>query len=99
MSTVNCRNCNTPNPAGSKFCNNCGTALPPTTSLICPSCKTANPRSLLYCDNCGTRLVQQEGPPAKPKQRPAEQEAAGEEAPSPGHRAFSLPARQSGSTV
>lgn len=96
MSTVNCRNCNAPNPAGSKFCNNCGTALPPATKLICPSCKTPNPRSLLYCDNCGTRLVQQESQPPKPKQRPASQETAGEEPPAPSHRAFTLPAREPG---
>jgi hypothetical protein len=99
MSTVNCRNCNALNPAGSKFCNNCGTPLPPGTKLICPSCKTPNPRDLLYCDNCGTRLVQQEAPPPKPKPRPADQENEGEEPTSPAHRAFSLPTRQQGNTV
>lgn len=101
MSTVACRNCSAPNPAGSKFCNNCGTPLPPSTKLICPNCKTANPRDLLYCDNCGTRLVQQQPaqPPAKPKVRQAAQEPESEEPAAPAPRAFSLPSRQSGSAI
>lgn len=90
MSTVNCRVCNAPNPAGSKFCNKCGGTLGPRTTLMCPNCEAPNPHHLLYCDNCGTRLVEDslttddkerdEPEPARPPQ------------------AFSLPSRPPGDT-
>src|SRR5262249_6050094 len=40
-------------PAGSKFCNHCGAAFPPT----CPSCGHANPPGAKFCSNCGTSLA------------------------------------------
>ena len=84
-----CRECDTPNTPGSKFCNNCGARLPLGTNLICPNCETPNPRNRVFCDNCGTRLVKEKTPkvPGKP----------GEPA-SSGTKAFSLPARPPGDT-
>lgn len=83
-----CRECNTPNTPGSKFCNNCGARLPLGTNLICPNCETSNPRNRVFCDNCGTRLVKEETPkaPGKPEE------------PTGGTKAFSLPARPPGET-
>jgi hypothetical protein len=82
-----CRHCAAENPPGSKFCNNCGTTLPPSTHILCPNCQTANPRNRLYCDACGTRLVKEAPPPTKP---PAEEQS--------GIKRFDLPARPPGDT-
>lgn len=94
MSTVTCSNCKSQNTEGSKFCNNCGAALPLSTHITCPNCQVRNPRNLLYCDNCGTRLLpigelsseREEEKPPKPESR---------EAP----KAFSLPAREPGNEL
>jgi membrane protease subunit (stomatin/prohibitin family) len=51
--TVNCPNCQTPNPASSKFCNNCGTRM---GAQACPNCQTENPAGSKFCNNCGTKL-------------------------------------------
>jgi membrane protease subunit (stomatin/prohibitin family) len=51
--TINCPNCQTPNPASSKFCNNCGTRL---GALVCPTCQTENPAGSKFCNSCGTKL-------------------------------------------
>lgn len=92
MNGINCRNCNKTNPLGSKFCNNCGTALPPQTTQICSNCGTANPQNRLYCDSCGHRLVA-----AAP--RPNEEKPASETPSSPPARhGFSLPSRRPGDT-
>jgi hypothetical protein len=88
--TILCRECNTANTPGSKFCNNCGARLPPSTNLLCPNCGTPNPRNRFYCDNCGTRLVRDE--------RPVEPESKGDEPPTTGVKVFSLPARKPGDT-
>ena len=47
-----CLNCGTDNPAGSKFCNDCGERL----SVVCPSCGTANQLGARFCHECGTAL-------------------------------------------
>lgn len=92
MNGINCRNCNKPNPLGSKFCNNCGTPLPPQTTQICGNCGTANPQNRLYCDSCGHRLVA-----AAP--RPSEEKPASETPSStPARHGFSLPSRRPGDT-
>jgi hypothetical protein len=82
-----CRHCAAENPFGSKFCNNCGTTLPPSTHILCPNCQTSNPRNRLYCDECGTRLIKEAPAPDKP---PAEEQA--------GARRFDLPMRPPGDT-
>jgi hypothetical protein len=84
--TIICRTCNTENPLGSKYCNNCGTVLPPSTSIICPNCQTPNPRNRLYCDECGTKLVKE----ATPSSKPTEEQ--------PSVKRFDLPSRPPGET-
>ncbi len=91
MSTVTCTNCNAQNTEGSKFCNNCGVALPLSSHITCPNCAVRNPRNLMYCDNCGTRLL----PTGElSSEREEDKESKGESREAP--RAFSLPARDPG---
>jgi membrane protease subunit (stomatin/prohibitin family) len=52
--TVTCPNCSTANPAGAKFCNNCGTQL--TGTVKCPNCGHENSAGSKFCNNCGTKL-------------------------------------------
>ncbi len=84
-----CPECQSANTPGSKFCNNCGHRLPPSTSLICPNCSTPNPRDRFYCDNCGSRLV---------KESPASKGPEEEKPLSQTGTFFSLPARPPGQT-
>lgn len=87
--TITCPNCQAANTPGSKFCNNCGNRLPPSTSLICPNCNTPNPRDRFYCDNCGSRLVKDQKEPAQePEEKPSLNTGS----------FFSLPARPPGQT-
>lgn len=85
-----CRSCGLNNPAGSKFCNHCGSSLALGTTLLCPNCQTPNPSDLLYCDTCGTRLLEESLPVEEP------------ERPDPAlsrPQAFSLPSRPAGETA
>ncbi len=50
---MKCPNCNFENPAGAKFCNECGTKL----ELICPQCRKSNPSESKFCNECGQRLI------------------------------------------
>lgn len=52
--TVACPKCGTANPAGAKFCNNCGAKLAAT--IACPNCGHENPPGAKFCSNCGTKL-------------------------------------------
>jgi len=54
--TVACPNCGTANPAGAKFCNNCGTKLGPAV-VNCANCGHENPAGAKFCSNCGTELT------------------------------------------
>ena len=45
-----CPNCAAENPAGSRFCGNCGASL----SQICASCGAANDPGMRFCTQCGT---------------------------------------------
>lgn len=83
-----CKSCQTANPLGSKFCNNCGDRLPPSTQILCPHCGNPNPSKHIYCDHCGKKLTG-ENLPQEPK--PEEQKS--------GREMFSLPARPPGSTI
>jgi len=47
---VTCPACGTQNPAGAKFCVECGTGL----AAGCPSCGTVNPPGAKFCAECGT---------------------------------------------
>jgi class 3 adenylate cyclase/tetratricopeptide (TPR) repeat protein len=49
---VICPNCSSENEPGSKFCNECGTAL----SAGCPNCGATNKPGARFCNECGTAL-------------------------------------------
>lgn len=50
---MTCPNCGFGNPAGAKFCNNCGQKLP----AGCPQCGQVNPEGARFCNNCGFKLA------------------------------------------
>lgn len=49
---MRCPNCQTINPAGAKFCLECGNRL-----IVCPRCGTVNPPSAKFCIECGLALT------------------------------------------
>ncbi len=49
---MQCPSCKADVPVGSKFCGQCGTALP----HVCPACGHGNPAQNKFCAECGTRL-------------------------------------------
>jgi membrane protease subunit (stomatin/prohibitin family) len=51
---VACGKCGTANPAGSKFCNNCGSLLSAATK--CSKCGFENAVGAKFCNNCGNKL-------------------------------------------
>jgi len=61
--TAPCPKCNTAVPAGSKFCGNCGNAMP--APAACPKCKAAVPAGAKFCGNCGAPMAA--APTACPK--------------------------------
>jgi class 3 adenylate cyclase/tetratricopeptide (TPR) repeat protein len=50
--TTRCDACGTDNPATSRFCGSCGSAL----GERCPSCSAPNVRGFRFCGTCGTAL-------------------------------------------
>jgi membrane protease subunit (stomatin/prohibitin family) len=50
-----CSNCGTALPPGAKFCPACGNAIA-AASGVCPKCGTANAADAKFCVNCGTAL-------------------------------------------
>ena len=59
--TVACAKCGTQNPAGAKFCSNCGATqqAPEHASVECPSCHAQVQGGSKFCATCGTSLVPQ----------------------------------------
>lgn len=51
MSTLSCRFCEHRNPAGAKFCNECGS---PLAFKPCPNCEAIADASAEQCHQCGT---------------------------------------------
>jgi membrane protease subunit (stomatin/prohibitin family) len=51
---VVCPQCSTQNPAGSKFCSNCGNSLSATAT--CSNCGANNAAGSKFCSNCGQSL-------------------------------------------
>ena len=49
---MRCPNCKSENPAGKKFCGDCGAAL----ANLCPQCGSDNPAGKRFCGECGTAL-------------------------------------------
>ena len=50
---MKCADCNFENPAGAKFCNNCGRKI----EAVCPQCRKPNPPESKFCSECGHRLA------------------------------------------
>jgi class 3 adenylate cyclase/tetratricopeptide (TPR) repeat protein len=46
---MTCPECQAENPAGSRFCNQCGAAL----AIVCPACEASNPPGSRFCNRCG----------------------------------------------
>src|SRR5918997_1018711 len=55
---VPCPKCQTPNPAGAKFCSNCGanTQAQTAAGVECPNCQAQVPAGSKFCNNCGTSV-------------------------------------------
>jgi class 3 adenylate cyclase len=51
---LHCPACQHENPAGQKFCGNCGTRL----ASLCPSCNASNAPGQKFCGECGSALGQ-----------------------------------------
>ncbi len=49
---MRCSHCKAENPAGKKFCGDCGAAL----ANLCPKCGADNPAGKRFCGECGTAL-------------------------------------------
>lgn len=67
---VRCPKCGFINPAGARFCANCGSSLappPPAGGVACPKCGFQNPPGAKFCANCGTPLQQSPAPSKCPK--------------------------------
>jgi class 3 adenylate cyclase/tetratricopeptide (TPR) repeat protein len=52
---MRCSNCRSDNPAGKKFCGDCGAPL----ANSCPKCGAENPPSKRFCGDCGAALAPQ----------------------------------------
>lgn len=50
-----CPHCNAKNPAGQKFCGECG--KPIVVGTICPNCGKVNATGQKFCGDCGTKLA------------------------------------------
>src|SRR5713226_5451151 len=50
---MRCPSCNSDNPAGMKFCGQCGTQF----SNRCPQCGFENPPGFQFCGECGSPLT------------------------------------------
>lgn len=56
--TISCPSCNAANPAGGKFCNNCGARLGRQDMIKCPKCNAENREGASFCSECGASLKQ-----------------------------------------
>ena len=66
---MTCANCGADNPAGQKFCGECGSPLAPAA---CPNCGAENAPGQKFCGECGTPLGAAAAAPAPaPGQRAA----------------------------
>src|SRR5437762_12205894 len=59
---MHCPNCSANVPDGSKFCGECGTALP----RACSACGQSNPAQAKFCLDCGARLIPGTTPATRP---------------------------------
>src|SRR5215211_6979972 len=71
---MTCSHCGAENPAGQKFCGECGAALVAT----CSSCGAPNPPGQKFCGECGSALGTDTPAPAAPPAPPLALEPAAE---------------------
>jgi membrane protease subunit (stomatin/prohibitin family) len=59
--TVACAKCNTQNPVGAKFCQNCGTTqqAPQAATVECPACHSPVLADAKFCSSCGQSMLPQ----------------------------------------
>ena len=50
-----CPHCNAKNPAGQKFCGECGKSI--VVGTICPNCGKVNATGQKFCGDCGAKLA------------------------------------------
>ena len=50
---MQCPQCQHENPAGQKFCGECGGRL----ALVCPACHAVSPPTKKFCGECGAKLT------------------------------------------
>src|ERR1700746_3397796 len=50
---MRCSKCGSDNPAGKKFCGDCGAPL----TNRCPKCEAENPPGKRFCGDCGAALA------------------------------------------
>src|SRR5215470_12557818 len=57
---VPCSKCGTGNPAGVKFCSNCGNQMqaPQPATMECPNCHAQVQTGAKFCPSCGTHVAQ-----------------------------------------
>ena len=53
---LTCFSCNTVNPEGAKFCEECGGKLGEPPREYCKACGTLNQPSMNFCGECGAKL-------------------------------------------
>ena len=59
---MRCSKCGSDNPAGKKFCGDCGASL----TNLCPKCGAENPPGQRFCGDCGTALLTRNASPLSP---------------------------------
>jgi class 3 adenylate cyclase/tetratricopeptide (TPR) repeat protein len=59
---MRCPRCGFENPAGLKFCGECGTPF----TAPCPTCGFANPAQFKFCGDCGASLIAASRPSSTP---------------------------------
>ncbi|MBI4240885.1 MAG: AAA family ATPase [Candidatus Rokubacteria bacterium] len=68
---MKCDRCQQENPAGMKFCGECGARL----VLLCSACRASNPPSSKFCGECGAPLAEGTRPPSRVPEKPLDAEA------------------------
>ncbi len=56
---MECPSCGSANPAGKRFCGDCGASLP----VSCAACGAENPPGKRYCGHCGAALAEADSVP------------------------------------
>ncbi len=62
---MNCPQCDTANPAGAKFCFECGAAL----AAVCPHCQATLLPQAKFCSECGAHLAESQREAQSPEQQ------------------------------